>query len=326
MHSNALATKFDLQPTEFTHDISYDSVGKTLSRIRIEQGHSLEEVTKSTKIRTYFLILLEEDNFNELPGTVFTTGFIRNYCDYLNISAEPLILQYIAQCSKKETEAPFKLYVAQKSEKIITPRVVVISILIICMASALWHLTQNKSINISEMINLEDIKQQEIKHKKVQPTKMDQANVQTEKTINTLIVEPTSIAEPNKDQTIVKNESTSIESPISSEVKVIQESNDFNIEAIEETWLKITNDQGVRLKVSFLKKGEVFSLKPYQGNLISVGNAENVDFVQGNTRIKGAEYLGTANGFAESKKIVVPQTPDMVQSLASDTPKSVPIL
>ena len=65
----------------------------------------------------------------------------------------------------------------------------------------------------------------------------------------------------------------------------------------------------MRLKVSFLKKGEVFSLKPYQGNLISVGNAENVDFIQGNRRIKGSEYLGTLNGFAESKKIVFGHSP-----------------
>ena len=111
-----------------------------------------------------------------------------------------------------------------------------------------------------------------------------------------------------------------------SEKTLLQTSNDFNIEAVEETWLKITNDKGVRLKVSFLKKGEVFSLQSYQGNLISVGNAENVDFVQGNTRIKGSEYLGTMNGFAESKKIVVPQTPDMVQSVGPDMSKSTPVL
>lgn len=329
MQSYALAIETELQPTELVHD----SVGKTLNRIRLKQGHSLEDVTKSTKIRTHFLILLEEDNFNDLPGTVFTTGFIRNYCEYLNISAEPLISQYIVQCSKKETEAPFRLYVPQKSEKIITPRVIFISILIIFISSALWHITQNNNnINTSNIINSENITQQETKQKKEQFAKKDSMNFQTEKKINeplteaVNVVEAANVKEPSNNQPIVKNESISTDSSTVIEKTLTPELKDFNIEATDETWLKITNDQGVRLKVSFLKKGEVFSLKPYQGNLISVGNAENVDFIQGSTRIKGSEYLGTMNGFAESKKIVVPQTPDMVQSLAPDAPEGAPVL
>lgn len=293
MQSNALAIEFELQPTEFV----YDSVGKTLNRIRIEQGHSLEDVTKYTKIRTHFLILLEEDNFNELPATVFTTGFIRIYCDYLNISSEPLISQYISQCSKKEVEAPFKLYVPQKSEKTITLRVILISFFLIAISSILWHLTQsNHAITMPEIIKLPNTTQKETKQKNEDTNNTPTTDSQTEKTIN----ESASLTEPKNDHPIIKNESTLIESSMPSEKTLLQTSNDFNIEAVEETWLKITNDKGVRLKVSFLKKGEVFSLQSYQGNLISVGNAENVDFVQGNTRIKGSEYLGTMNGFAES--------------------------
>ena len=323
MQSYAPVIETGLQPTE----LAPDSVGKTLNRIRLKQGHSLEDVTKSTKIRTHFLMLLEEDNFNDLPGTVFTTGFIRNYCEYLNISAAPLISQYAAQCSKKETETPFKVYIPQKSEKIITTRVIFISIFIIFISSALWHITQNNNIfNISEIINSNDIAPQEAKQKKEQLSKKNPINSQAEKKLSEPATDAENVSKPKNDLPTARNESISTEPSALIEKTPTLESKDFNIEATEETWLKITNDQGVRLKVSFLKKGEVFSLKPYQGNLISVGNAENVEFIQGDTRIKGSEYLGTMSGFAESKKIVVPQTSDVVQSIAPDMSKSTPVL
>lgn len=315
-----------INETELQLDESlFESVGKTLNRIRLEQGHSLEEVTKSTKIRTHFLALLEEDNFKELPGTVFTTGFIRSYCEYLNISAEPLIAQYITQSSNKEMEAPFKLYVPQKSERKITPRIVLISTSIIAFASALWHLTDNKDVILTK-----DIIQKETKQKNdlLIKKRLAIAPVETKQNEQMQQAENTSTdANKSKDkQLVTEKDSTSMAIQALPEKEHISELKDFSIVANEETWLKITNDQGVRLKVSFLKKGEVFSLESYLGNLISVGNAENVDFIQGNLRVKGAEYLETISGFAESKKIVVPQTPDMIQSVSSDMPKNAPPL
>lgn len=330
MQSFALTNETELQPDDLLHE----SVGKTLNRIRLEQGHSLEEVTKSTKIRTHFLTLIEEDNFKELPGTVFTTGFIRSYCEYLNISPEPLITQYIAQSSNQETDTPLKLYVPQKSEKKITPRIALISIMIIAIASVLWHMTDTKDIiRTKEIIQKETKQKNELliqKRAVTAPIETKQSE-ETQKIKNTN--ENTSDSQdkqlkvendPTSAETIAPNEAAAVtpqeNDPLSSVLK------DFSIEATEETWLKITNDQGVRLKVSFLKKGDVFSLKPYLGNFISVGNSENVDFTQGNLRIKGSDYLGTINGFAEGKKIVVPQTPNMIQSFSSDQPKNVPPL
>ena len=52
------------------------SLGQRLRREREQRGISLDEISLSTKIGTRFLLALEEDKFDKLPGCVFNKGFI----------------------------------------------------------------------------------------------------------------------------------------------------------------------------------------------------------------------------------------------------------
>ena len=340
MPSRAPAVKSVLQLDESTGE----SIGIRLSRTRIAQGLTLDDISKATKIRSYFLKLLEEDNFDALPDVVYTTGFIRSYCENLDITAEPLIESYLALSTKKESDIPFKLYVPQASEKIITPRIALFSLLIMAVTSLLWYLLQTQdekksstkndvaSVSHNEM-TLKDLSPDVIKDtaQESQATETlskneDNQSVNNNEQIIDESVSATQATSSTATQTAAKAQAiptqTSTNLTTFSAVPTAQDQRDLTIKAIKETWFKITDDQGARLKVFTLKKGDTFSLKPHLGNTISVGNAENVEFTYGDKHIKGPDYLETPNGFAEGKKIIAPRTSDMVQSSASDVQPS----
>lgn len=66
-------------------------VGGELRKARLERGVSLRRVEEETKIRARYLEAIERENWGELPGRVYAIGFVRTYCRYLGIDAEPLV-------------------------------------------------------------------------------------------------------------------------------------------------------------------------------------------------------------------------------------------
>jgi cytoskeleton protein RodZ len=67
------------------------SIGDTLRRERIRRGLKLEQVASQTKIGLHLLEAMEANQFDRLPGGVFTRSFLRQYAHTLGLGAEELI-------------------------------------------------------------------------------------------------------------------------------------------------------------------------------------------------------------------------------------------
>lgn len=85
----------DARPMSDTMGGSNESVGKALTRVREEKNLSLDEVSRATKIKKEFLIAIEEDRIEALPGQVFARGFIRAYADYLGVDGAAYALRAV---------------------------------------------------------------------------------------------------------------------------------------------------------------------------------------------------------------------------------------
>jgi cytoskeleton protein RodZ len=72
-------------------------VGEILTSERERRGLSLNDVEDETKIRTKYLAALEEEDYREIPGTVYVIGFLRNYARYLDLDPDEILGQYHAQ-------------------------------------------------------------------------------------------------------------------------------------------------------------------------------------------------------------------------------------
>jgi len=71
--------------------------GDMLRLARESRGVALEEAATETHIRSEYLTALEAGNFAELPGEVYTRGFLRNYAVYLGLAPAAVIAAYEAR-------------------------------------------------------------------------------------------------------------------------------------------------------------------------------------------------------------------------------------
>jgi cytoskeletal protein RodZ len=65
-----------------------------LAAARERKGVDLGRAERDTKIRSRYLSALERGDYRDLPGTVYTKGFLRNYATYLGLDAEDVIRQW----------------------------------------------------------------------------------------------------------------------------------------------------------------------------------------------------------------------------------------
>lgn len=69
-------------------------IGTTLRETRNRRKVSLEEVKGATKIRIRYLRALENEEWDALPGSAYTRGFIKTYASYLGLDGERLAEEY----------------------------------------------------------------------------------------------------------------------------------------------------------------------------------------------------------------------------------------
>jgi Helix-turn-helix domain len=69
-------------------------IGTTLRDARKRQGLELAECELQTRIRTRYLIALEEERFDVLPEPAYARGFLRSYATFLGIDARVLVEEF----------------------------------------------------------------------------------------------------------------------------------------------------------------------------------------------------------------------------------------
>ncbi len=81
-------------------------LGEVLRAAREAKGVDLPRVERETKIRERYLSALERGEYRELPGSVYTKGFLRNYGAYLALDPEYLIDLYRLETAELRAERP----------------------------------------------------------------------------------------------------------------------------------------------------------------------------------------------------------------------------
>lgn len=83
-----------------------ESFGARLKREREQRKITLDDVSVSTKIATKFIVALEEEHFDQLPGGIFNKGFVRAYARHLGIDENQAIADFVAASAPNLPEIP----------------------------------------------------------------------------------------------------------------------------------------------------------------------------------------------------------------------------
>jgi cytoskeletal protein RodZ len=82
------------------------SLPERLYTARERKGVDLYRAERDTKIRARYLGALERGDYKELPGAVYTKGFLRNYALYLGLDPDDVLLQWRRERGDVKEQAP----------------------------------------------------------------------------------------------------------------------------------------------------------------------------------------------------------------------------
>ncbi len=120
-------------------------LGDVLREAREGKGVDLHRVERDTKIRERYLAALEGGDYRELPGSVYTKGFLRNYGAYLGLDPEYLIdlyrLETTSGVERPRAPGPPRPLATRKARAfVITPGAIMAAILTIGVGAFIAYL------------------------------------------------------------------------------------------------------------------------------------------------------------------------------------------
>ncbi|EHL30165.1 helix-turn-helix domain-containing protein [Legionella drancourtii] len=89
-----MSTTTTLDDNTIVHAIN---PGAQLASIREQKGYSVEFIANKLHLRTRVIELIEKNEFQSLPGTVFIKGYLRAYAKILDVSPEPYLAVFDEQ-------------------------------------------------------------------------------------------------------------------------------------------------------------------------------------------------------------------------------------
>ncbi len=121
-------------------------LGEVLRAARESKGIDLARVERETKIRTRYLSALEHGEYGELPGAVYTKGFLRNYGQFLGLDPEYLIDLYRLETSESavpqrpSAAPPRPMTVRRARAFVVTPGAIAAAILTVAVVAFVGYL------------------------------------------------------------------------------------------------------------------------------------------------------------------------------------------
>ncbi|MDO8529051.1 MAG: helix-turn-helix domain-containing protein [bacterium] len=130
------------------------TLGERLSKVRSEKRVSLGEISKSAKIQSKYLEYLENGEYEKLPADVYVKGFLRSYAQYLGMDENYLIKLFerekeIHNNVRKEDPQKKSFKPLKFSSLVITPKIIVVAIVIFFIGLVFFYLYRELSMFIS---------------------------------------------------------------------------------------------------------------------------------------------------------------------------------
>ena len=242
-------------------------VGDILRRTRESYNQSLRDVEKNLRIRACQIEAIEKNDFEQLPGRVYTIGFVRSYAEYLGLDGDQVVSILKAQFDVKTIDPALDFPVGATDGKF--PRFWLIAASIITFLLVVGvgtkFLTQDRTI-VDEVPALSEVLRAQL------PEQVISVKPVEEKISAGQTVTPVKIAQATQNEIIILN-------------------------VLANSWVEIKDEAGVTLVSRVLKKGERFSLpEETSGLTISMGNAGGIALEIGD------KTLGALGQSGETKK------------------------
>jgi cytoskeletal protein RodZ len=96
-------------------------IGSSLRAAREHQQLELGDVERTTHIRARYLLALEEERWDLVPGTAYVKGFLRTYADYLGLDGPRFVAEFSERFAPAEEFEPPTLVRVRRRRRFLNP-------------------------------------------------------------------------------------------------------------------------------------------------------------------------------------------------------------
>lgn len=123
-----------------TTNNQYPTVGSVLKKAREGLGYDIHEIAEYLKIRSAYLVALENDDFKSIPGKVYVIGFLRTYAQFMNLDPDELIRSYKLEVKGHRPMPAFSIPEPVRAEQKPGQTLVYVSFLLVLLLFFAWRI------------------------------------------------------------------------------------------------------------------------------------------------------------------------------------------
>jgi len=119
---------------------TFQEIGMVLRTEREKRQLKLEDVAKSLKIRSTYLAAIEEGRIKELPGAIYSLGYLKIYSDFLLLESAEILRSFRNLAESEFFSGGMVLHGDPYSHEL-KPRasIVFISLLMVVILYVFWY-------------------------------------------------------------------------------------------------------------------------------------------------------------------------------------------
>ena len=262
-------------------------IGKKISLVRKESKQKIDKISKILKIRSEFLVAIEEGSLAGLPEEVYLKGFIKSYANYFNLDIDyemKILSNYYnesasAKIRNREKEDP--------TDSLPTAKVfaaVFIVFLIVIISWSEYQKSEIDSYSLDEEKTHESVSEKII-HKKTHDID-NQVKINSSRD-EIIIVKEAEVANINRTESRELEVKTITDNKTSSEIIIL---------FLDTTWIQIRKIDGSIVNSGIFEKEEIINIVFDERNtdyFIDTGNAGGFKLLSNNKELPLLGELGS---------------------------------
>lgn len=263
-------------------------LGAELKRHREERAIELQEISNATRIGIRYLRAIEDNDFDALPGGLFTRSFIKTYARYVGMDESQALQRFLEETDQgKDESRRYDLAlegVRQKARQSLWATTgILLSILIVLGLGGMggWHFWQRWKVRSSNELQTTSPAPSPAQNATAtQPTSLASENATKSSTSPDGTAEGAStVPEPNAGETSTPTPQDQVASgPTSGQAREVVPSApplEIRLEATDVCWISVVTDQD-QIQRETLRAGETRFFKPEQQVVLSASNMTNL--------------------------------------------------